>query len=269
MIFSRFSTRYKRLAALVLAVSMLGCASKSALDVEKEGVTESVEKQELQKRAAIRIQLAVGYYQQGQQKVALEEIRQALAITPDLLDAYALRALIFMDMGEKQLAEDNFLRALKIAPANVDIANNYGWFLCQNGREKQGLQYLERAMKDPTYATPGKAFNNAGLCSLRLRDVNAAEAFFLQGFRQEPSNPGINANLAKIYFDRGDYAQARFYIGRVLKMEVMAADVLWLAIKIEKRSGDEAAVAGLATQLRRRHPGSKEFLLLQKGAFDE
>ena len=174
-----------------------------------------------------------------------------------------------MDMGEKQLAEDNFLRALKIAPANVDIANNYGWFLCQNGREKQGLQYLERAMKDPSYATPGKAFNNAGLCSLRLRDFNAAEGYFLQGFRQEPFNPGINANLAKIYFDRGDYTQARFYIGRVLKMEVMAADVLWLAIKIEKRSGDEAAVAGLATQLRRRHPGSKEFLLLQKGAFDE
>lgn len=252
----------------VLAVSLSACASKS-LEGGRPDQNMSAEKQDARKRASIRMELAVGYYQQGQQKVALEEIRQALLIAPDLVDAFSLRALIFMDMGEKQLAEDNFQYALKLAPGNSDIGNNYGWFLCMNGREKQGLVYLENAVKDPAYNAPAKALNNAGLCSLRIKDTLAAERYFMQGLREDAGNPQINANLADVLYKRGEYKQAKFYIGRVLKLDVLAANVFWLAIKIEKKLGDEAAVNSLATQLRRRHPNSTEFSLYQRGVFDE
>ncbi|MBI3286405.1 MAG: type IV pilus biogenesis/stability protein PilW [Burkholderiales bacterium] len=260
--------RHRFWAGLFLILVLSACASKRLEGVRSE-VGVSDESVEVQKRASIRMQLAIGYYQQAQHKVALEEIRQALLISPDLVDAYDVRALIFMDMGEKQLAEDNFLHALKLAPNNSDILNNYGWFLCQNGREKQGLAYLERVLKDPVYPTVAKVLNNAGLCSLRIKDAPSAERYFMQGFREEPGNPSINANIAKILHDRGEFAQARFYINRVIKSEVMAADVLWLAIKIERQLGDEAAVSGLSTQLRRRHPSSREYILFQRGAFNE
>ncbi|MEO5353555.1 MAG: type IV pilus biogenesis/stability protein PilW [Magnetococcus sp. XQGC-1] len=260
--------RFRGAIALSFVLLLSACSAKY-LDERSGESAVSSEKQELQKRASIRMQLAIGYYQQGQYKVALEEIRQALIIYPDLVDAYAVRAVIFMDMGERQLAEDNFLQAMKLSPNNVDVANNYGWFLCQNGRERQGLTYLDRVIKDPAYATPGKAYNNAGLCSLRLKDVSGAEKYFMQGFREDPGNPGINGNLAKIWYDRGDYDKANFYISRVIKLDVMTADVLWLAIKIERRRGDAAAVSNYSTQLRRRYPDSREFGLLQRGAFDE
>ena len=254
---------------LPLIFVLSACASKR-LEGERTEGSGTAEVVEVQKRASIRMQLAIGYYQQGQYKVALEEIRQAILVSPDLVDAYAVRALIFMDMGEKQLAEDNFLHALKLAPNNSDVSNNYGWFLCQNGREKQGLSYLEKVLKDPAYQSPGKVLNNAGLCSLRMKDVASSERYFMLGFRADPANPAVNANLANIMYDRGDYVQARFYINRVVnKFEVMAADVLWLAIKIEKKMGDEAAVNGLATQLRRRHPSSREYSLFQRGEFNE
>ena len=45
--------------------------------------------------------------------------------------------------------------------------------------------------------------------------------------------------------------------------------VLWLAIKIERRLGDDSAVSALAAQLRKLHPSSKELISMQKGAFDE
>jgi len=255
-------------ALVVLALSLSACASKN-LEGDKPDQNISAEKQDAQKRASIRMQLAVGYYQQGQLKVALEEIRQALLIAPDLVDAFSLRALIFMDMGERQLAEDNFQRAMKLAPGNSDIGNNYGWFLCMNGHEKQGLVYLENAAKDPAYTAPAKALNNAGLCSLRIKDTFAAERYFMQGLHEDAGNLQINANLADVLYRRGEYKQARFYIGRVLKMDVLAANVIWLAIKIEKKLGDEAAVVSLGTQLRRRYPNSNEFSLYQRGVFDE
>ncbi|HEV2608658.1 MAG TPA: type IV pilus biogenesis/stability protein PilW, partial [Noviherbaspirillum sp.] len=54
-----------------------------------------------------------------------------------------------------------------------------------------------------------------------------------------------------------------------MKADIMTADVLWLAIKTERKLGDRAAETSLATQLRRRHPNSVEYAALQRGAFDE
>ncbi len=238
---------------------------QSSLDDEKV----ASENPEIQRRAGLRMQLAIEYFQQGQFKPALEEIRQVVSISPKLADAYSLRALIQMEMKDFPRAEENFLHALKLEPTNSEIMNNYAWFLCQNGREKAAMLYFEKVLNDRSYLTPVKALISAGVCSLRLKDVAGAERYFVLGSQIQPANPNLNANLAKIYFDRGEYAKARPFIQRVLKEEIFAADVLWLAIKIDQKLGDQESVKGLATQLRRRHPSSAEFALFQKGAFNE
>lgn len=180
-----------------------------------------------------------------------------------------MRALIYMDMGENRLAEDNFLQALKLAPNNPDFNNNYGWFLCQNSKEKQSIPYFETAFRNRAYQSPAKALNNAGLCSLKLKDRAAAEKYFSQAFQRDPGNPSTNANLAKIYFEQRDFERARFYVDRAMKADMMTADVLWLAIRIEHKLGDRTTEASLATRLRRHHPDSAEYAAYQRGAFDE
>jgi type IV pilus assembly protein PilF len=264
-----FSTLNYRIFLGLFLVTILSACVSQRFEGSQAAPLQRPENQEAQNRAAIRMQLALGYYQQGLHKVALDEIKSALLADPTMVDAFSLRAVIYMDTGEKQLAEENFLKALKLAPNNSDIANNYGWFLCQNGREKQSIAYFERVIKDLSYPTPAKALNNAGVCSLRLKDPVNAERYFMMGFRIQPGDPSINVNIAKISYDKGDFVNAKFYIDRVLKADIMAADVLWLAIKIENKLNDQAVVEGLSTQLRRRHPTSKEYGLLQKGAFNE
>lgn len=256
------------LGAVCCALILSACATKTLEGAKNDGLsgTENMDKQ---KRAAIRMQLAIDYYQQGQQKVALEEIKQALISAPDMVDAYNVRGLIFMDMGEKQLAEDNFLYALKLAPNNSDVAQNYGWFLCQNGRERQAMSYFEQALKDPHYTGAGKTLSTAGICSLKLKDNVGAERYLMMAFRADPGNPSVNINLAKMLYERGDYEKAHFYIERMVKAEVLTPEVLWLAIRIESKRGDQISVGSLSTQLRRRYPDSKEYDLLQRGAFNE
>lgn len=263
-----FELRCRILMSVLFTLFLASCASQKldSMPPENNPTAANVEQQ---KRAAIRLQLAIDYYQQGQHKVALEEIRQALLVSPDLVDAYSVRALIFMDLNDKQRAEDNFVHALKLAPNNSDLLNNFGWFLCQNGKEKDSIQYFEKVLKDQSYSSPVKVLGNAGVCSLRLKDIVSAERYFMMGFREQPGNPSINANLAKILYDKGEYEKAKFYINRVVKAEVMAADVLWLALKIENKLNDQQAVISLGTQLRRRHPTSKEYESFQRGAFNE
>jgi type IV pilus assembly protein PilF len=255
--------------AIIAAAGLLaGCAANQSPGAQSELPTSS-DQTDIQKRAQIRLQLAVGYYQQGQMNVALDELKQALQVDPDFADAYSVRALVYMDMGEARLAEDNFLRAIKLAPNNPDLSNNYGWFLCQNGRASQSIAYFESTLKNRAYQSPAKALNNAGVCSLKLKDAVAAERYFTRAFQYDPGNLETNANLAKVYLGRGDHQQARFYIGRVSKADKLSADVLWTAIKVERKLGDRATETSLVTQLRRRYPNSQEFASYLRGAFDE
>ncbi|MBR7798839.1 type IV pilus biogenesis/stability protein PilW [Undibacterium fentianense] len=261
----------KSICAILFTVCVLllsACSSSkfvNSMDDEKI----ASESPEVQRRVSIRMQLAVDYYKEGQFKPALEEIRNVITISPKFVDAYSLRALIQMEMNDPQRAEENFLYALKLDPANSEIRNNYAWFLCQNGREKQALPLYDKIVADRSYPTPLKAMMSAGVCSLRMKDIRSAERYFLMAHEVQPTDPSVNANLAKVYYDRAEYERARPYIQKVLKEEIYAADVLWLAIKIDQKLGDQASVSGLGTQLRRRHPNSKEFALFQKGAFNE
>lgn len=249
----------------MLLSACAGLKSSNSMDDEKTVAGNP----DVQRRVSIRMQLAVDYFKEGQFKLALEEIRNVITLSPQFADAYSLRALIQMEMSDPQRAEENFLHALKLDPSNSEIRNNYAWFLCQNGREKQALPLYDRILTDRSYPTPLKAMLSAGVCSLRMKDIANAEKYFLMGFQEQPNNPSVNANLAKVYYDKAQYERARPFIQRVLKEEIFAADVLWIAIKIDHKLGDQASVNGLATQLRRRHPNSKEFALFQKGAFDE
>ena len=60
--------------SLLSAILLLGCAAKPAVAPDSELAT-SFDKTDNQKRARIRLQLAIGYYQQGQLNVALDEVK--------------------------------------------------------------------------------------------------------------------------------------------------------------------------------------------------
>lgn len=253
---------------ILFSVSMLAACSSQKF-VSASDARAAADSPDVRRRVSLRLQLAVEYYQAGQLKSALEEVRQVLLIAPDTASAYNLRGLIQMDMSDNEHAEQNFQQALKLEPKNSDILNNYAWFLCQTNREKESVGLFERVYNDKMYATPEKAMINAGVCSLRLKDIRNAERYFQLAVQEQPNNPSANANLAKVYYDKAQYDKARVHIQRVLKEEIFAADVLWLAIKIDSKLGDQNSVAGLGTQLRRRHPNSKEYAMFQKGAFNE
>lgn len=256
-------------AALALAV-LAACASPGHAPAELKTVSDQTA---AEKRAAIRLQLAVEYYQQGKYDIALDEIKKAIAADPDYADAYGVRALIYTAMGQLPLAEENYQHALRLAPRNPELANNYGSFLCQSvSRPAEALRQFESALKNPAYRTPVSALANAGLCSLKIRQFDAAERYLLDALRYNPDLPATSAGLARVYYERRDYQRAGFFIHRlteVSKLDTLSADALWLAIRVQRKLGDRSMEASLLAQLRRRFPGSPEFAAYERGAFDE
>ena len=116
---------------------LAGCVNKpltvGATGNPSDLITDSDETAE-RRRARLRVELASGYFEQGQTKVALDEIKQALAIDPTYAEAYNLRGLVYMRLNDIPLAEDSFRRALAVNSRDADVAHNYGWLLCQQGR---------------------------------------------------------------------------------------------------------------------------------------
>lgn len=255
---------------LILSGALSAC--KTTYDTPKL-VSLSADSNQVQqndsKRAAIRLQLGISYFQQDQLATALKELNNAISIDATMSDAYAVRALVYMQMQENDLAEQDFLKVMKLAPNSLDNTNNYGWFLCQTGREKQAMEMFDRVIKDRTYAQPVKALNNAGLCSLKMKEDARAESFFSQSIRLDANNPTTNLNLARINYKKQDWTRAQFYINRLIKSEAYTPEILWLAIKINHKLNDQIAVESLSVQLHRRFPDSAEDALSQRGAFNE
>jgi type IV pilus assembly protein PilF len=267
--FSNFLVAAAALAALPGCVTVDPSRDTADSGMQQKELATRSDRSENQKRAGIRLQLAVGYYEQRQFEVALDEIKQALQADPDLADAFSMRALIYTEMGENRLAKENFQRALQLSPGNPEYLNNYGWFLCQRGQEEQALKMFDAVLKDKAYQSPSKALTNAGLCSARLKDFSRAEKYLQQSFQYEPANLVTNFHLANVYYQQGNDDRARFYISRVLQAGAATAEALWLAIKVERRLGNAAAVSSLGTQLRRRYPDSSQYAAYQRGAYHE
>ncbi|MGZ5202558.1 MAG: type IV pilus biogenesis/stability protein PilW [Telluria sp.] len=260
----------KRAGALLALCLLAACASPTS---ERGELKTASDQTSTEKRAAIRLQLAVGYYQDGKYAIALDEVKKAIAINPQEADAYGMRGLIYAAMKENDLADENFQRALKLDPNNPDLANNYGSFLCNvAGKPARAIPYFEAALKNPRYQSPLSALVNAGTCSFKTHDLDAAERYLMQANRVVPDLPVVNTALARVYYERRDYPRAGFFVNRLTqtaKLDTLSADALWLALRVERKLGERNQEATLAAQLRHRFPDSAEFAAFQRGAFDE
>jgi type IV pilus assembly protein PilF len=219
-------------------------------------------------RARIHTELASLYYQRGNMGVALEELRSATAADVSYAPAHSMLGLVYMDLRENRLAEDSFERALKLSPNDGNINHNFGWFLCQTKREPDSIKYFMQAVRNPLYATPWRSYSAAGVCALRTKQLKDAEGFFERALRLEPDEPTSLLQLGEIRYRQGRMDEARKLVSRHNKLIAPSAESLWLALRIERRSGQRVAEQSYANQLRRRYPGSPEYQALQRGNFD-
>ena len=219
-------------------------------------------------RARIHTDLAGAYYQRGNMGVALEELRIATTADSTYAPAYSLYGLVYMELREEKLAEQSFERALNLAPNDADINHNYGVFLCQTRREPESVKYFMQAIKNPLYAAPWRSYSAAGMCTLRTGNPKDAELYFERALRLQPDDADSLLNLGQIRYKQGKMDEARRLVSRHNKLAEPSAESLWLALRIERKSGERVAEQSYANQLRRRFPGSAEYQSLQRGKFD-
>ncbi|MFZ2738013.1 MAG: type IV pilus biogenesis/stability protein PilW [Burkholderiaceae bacterium] len=265
--------RWIGLAVSLLVLSGLwSCSTQPGAYGKSSGqadlITDSDEP-ENRKRARIRMELAVGYFEQGQTRIALDEVKLALLADPLFADAHNLRGLVYMRMNELPLAQDSFQRSLALDPKNMNVVHNLGWLQCQQARFVQAVESFGRALADPTYTGRAKTWLTQGLCQMRAGELSQAESSLSRSYELDPGNPITGYNLSQLLYRRGELVRAQFQVQRINNSELANAESLWLGIKVERRLQNLVVVQQLVDQLKKRFPQSAELIAYERGQFDD
>ena len=259
-------------AGWAFTVLVAGCAVPAQSDAPGESrdrVTDSDES-EISKRARVRMELASAYFGRGQFTTALDEVKQALALNPNMGEAYNLRGLIYAGLGDDSLAQESFKRALQINPNDGDSLHNYGWVQCQQKRYPESQALFERALTVPQYLGAARTMMTSGICHARAGQWPEAELALTKSYERDPANPATAVNLAEVLLRRGEAERARFYIRRVNALPNQStAQTLWLAARIEMKLGNRSGANELGRELRSRFPQSRESSAFDRGQFNE
>ena len=255
---------------LTLALmGLTGCTSLSAQSSAKSDLVTQSDESEPRKRARIRLELAIAYFNTGKTTIALDEVKQSIAADPTLAEAVALRGLIYMQLNEPALAEGSFRKALGLNPTAVQVQHNFGLLLCQQGRMEEGAGYLNAALASLVDEERAKSLMILGLCQAKNKQIPQAESSLLKAYAIDPSNAAATFSLSNFFFENEQYTQSQSYVSRLNKTSQANAESLWLGIKVARKLGDARAVEILRSELTQRFPKSKEVQLLERDYANE
>lgn len=200
--------------------------------------------------------LGLNYMRQGNYELALEKLQRAVQQSPELPEAHSAIALVYGRLGEALDADRHYRRALQLSPADPDIQNNYGVFLCGQKRYDEAEQFFLRAAESPRYRTPEAAWTNAGVCVRNVPAPEKAERYLRMALASNSRFPDALWQMADLSFERGHLMQARAFLERRLEAAAATPDALWLGVRMEQSLGHAEVAQSYAARLKSEFPTS-------------
>lgn len=218
------------------------------------------ESKEAEKTEAARVHTELGqkYMQQGNLKIALDDLNKALSYDPDYVDAHTVLGLLYERIGDPKQAEEHYRRAAQLRPKSGNELNNYGTFLCRAGRYDESKDYFERAIADPFYNTPDVALTNEGTCLLKGGKKDEAEVVLRKALDRSPNNAEALFQLASTLYEKADYFKARAFMQRFESVGQARPESLMLGRNIELRLGNGSAAGEYTRRLLQSFPESQQ-----------
>ena len=191
----------------------------------------------------VRYQLGVQYFTDRRVEAAIEELRKALEADPENADAYNMLGIIALQQGYEYLvqaetsdclkghdgevvradatqkfreAEELLRKALALRPEFPSAWNNLSVAALHLQEWQSAADAAMAALKDSTYAEPEVARANLGWAYLHLGDKQRAWKALHEAVSRAPGFCVGRYRLAKVYFERGDLAQAASNVDAVV-----------------------------------------------------
>ena len=211
---------------------------------------------ELRKAAETNTALGRQYMNMGQNEVAQEKLKRAVAYDETYAPAHTMLAILYETLGVADQAEREYRLAVKYDPAQGDVNNNLGAFLCGIGKRGEADSYFKTAVADPFYDTPEIALSNAGDCALASGDLDKAESYLRQSLDYDDKLGSSLLSMAEVSFQQESYLRARAFLQRYEAVAEATEESLVLGYRIESALGDQESTDRYRTKLQQQYPGT-------------
>lgn len=217
----------KRVIAIGISVSLLiGCASTKTKEEEND-------RDRIIKTAKINSQLGIAYLEKGNPQRAKQKLLIALSQAPHIPEPWYSMGYFLEATGDKAEAKTYYLKALAIAPNRGDVHNNYGTFLCRSGEYEESVQHFVLATRDLDYLDAGSAYENAGLCAMKIPDNKMAAHYFELALKQDPMRQLSLYKLAEVQYAQGNYKNAKSTLSELMQLTAPTKETIALSSKIQ------------------------------------
>lgn len=235
-----------RIVFILVVLQLMACQQSNVRDSDRRSL------------ATTYVQLGVAYMQEDRLDVALEKFNRALELDSAYSPVHNGIAILYSRMGENEHAEKHYRKAISLGPKDSRALNNFGQFLCEQGRYVEAEEKFVAAASNPLYRSPALALANAGVCASRIPDLEKAEAYFRQSLRHNARYPLALLRMSELSLRRENYMSARGYMQRYHEVGQRSADSLWISTRIEYALGDKNAVASYTLLLKNNYPNSMQ-----------
>ncbi len=238
------------MVAMVAVFMVAGCVSTTTGPPEKKADQSDA--------AELNYQLGARYYRKGDYDLARDRLELALEQNPKNGLAWSALGLTYEALGNVRLAGDAYDNAVRVAPRDFKIQENYAVFLCRQDRFDEARKYFDKAIKAPTNDYSEQTYTNAGVCMMQKPDHVAAEEYLRAALERRPTYGEALLQMSVLFYETGDTLRARAFLQRYLSSNMPTAPVLYHGILIEEKLGDDTARRQYTLQLLRDFPDSAE-----------
>jgi type IV pilus assembly protein PilF len=198
--------------------------------------------------------------------VAREKLERSLKQNPKDPDVHTSLGLLYDRTGEPKLADKHYQEALRLAPDNPDVSNNYAIYLCKRGRVDDGVERFAAVAANKYYRTPEVALTNAGVCLRGAKRLDEAQAKFAAAIKVRPDYSEATVQLATLHVERGQVTEARKVVDTYLGAFRPRPDVLYAAVTVARAAKDKMSEEKFSRTLRLEFPDSAQALALKQGS---
>jgi predicted CXXCH cytochrome family protein len=187
----------------------------------------------------LEMDLGYAYLQTDKPIDARQALNAAIDANPERPEAYNLRGLVALRLGDTASAEKSFREAIRWQPTLAEAQYNLGFLLLSVHNLPESEFHLKMAIQaNPNYA---EAHHKLGLVYVLQNSLPSADSELREAAKLQPNSAEIHSDLGDLLASGGNTAQAAEEYRQVLRLRPDQADAqlsLGLALLQEHKDSE-------------------------------
>jgi len=176
-------------------------------------------KEEDRQKAQAHYKIGVSHLNSGNIQPAYVEFQMALSLDRENKEIHNALGYVYQQLSDLKAAEEHYQTAVRIDPSYSDAHNNLCYLYYQLRQWDKAIASCGKALQNPIYATPEKAYYNMARAYYRKGSYDEAIKAYSNALKRFPGLYLAHYGLALSYNAKGEYGTAAEAMAEGLKLD--------------------------------------------------